>query len=108
MTFQIIIKGEEEQRRKLKGKNVSELAKNMESIGWPTEMPNEEMRDRIKHAEKRSGRSLQASDCMEIAKEVGIRPKHERIRQIAQKQGLEYFETGYPDPNEHGDLVHRK
>ena len=108
MSFQIIIKGEEEQRRKLKGKNISEFAKNMESTGWPTEMPTEEMRDRIKHVEERSGRSLQSQDCREIAKEVGIRSKRERIAQIARDKGLLHVPVGYVDRNEHGDLIIRK
>ena len=107
MTFQIIIKGEEEDRKRLKGKNVSEFAKNMESMEWPTEMPSEEIRDRIKHAEQRNERPLQRQDVAKIAREVGVN-RHKRIQEIARDKGLTLFKTGYPDVDEKGNLVHRK
>jgi len=62
MTFQIIIKGDEENRKRLKGKNISELGKNMESEGWPSEFVNEEQRDKVAFVERKLGRSLTRRD----------------------------------------------
>ena len=58
MTFHIIIKGNEESRKRLKGKNISELGRNLESEGWPSEFKNEEERDKIAFVERKLGRPL--------------------------------------------------
>ena len=62
MTFQIIVKGDEENRKRLKGKNISELARNLESEGWPSEFKNEEERDRVAFVERKLGRPLTRID----------------------------------------------
>ena len=96
----IIIHGKEHDQKRIKGKNVTEFSKNMESIGWPTEFSNEEMRDRVKYLEKRERRPLKKVDVPNIAKEMGIPTKRERIRKIAKDKDLTYFKRGYPDPKE--------
>jgi hypothetical protein len=58
MTFQIIIKGASEERKRLKGKSISEFGKNLESEGWPSEFKNEEQRDKVKFIERKLGRPL--------------------------------------------------
>jgi hypothetical protein len=58
MSFQIIIKGKSEETKRLKGRNISELARNLESEGWPSEFKSEEDRDRVAFAEKKLGRPL--------------------------------------------------
>ena len=56
MTLQIIIK--DKTNKKLKGKNISELARNLESEGWPSEFKDEGERDRVAFAERKLGRPL--------------------------------------------------
>ena len=107
MTFQIIIKGKEENRRRLKGKTVSEFAKNMESMGWPSEFTSEEHRDRVKSVERRNKRPLCPQDSAQIFREMGFNQQR-RIREIANAKGCEYFERGYPDRDENGDIVIRR
>jgi hypothetical protein len=107
MTFHIIIKGKEENRRRLKGKTVSEFAKNMESMGWPSEFVSEEHRDRVKHAERRNERPLRRQDSAQISREMGFNQQR-RIREIANAESCEFFERGYPDRDENGDIVIRK
>lgn len=58
MTFQIIIRS----KNRWKGKNVTEMARNLESEGWPSEFRNEEERDRVAFAEKKLGRPIKRSD----------------------------------------------
>ena len=65
MTFQIIIKGKGEERKRLKGKNISEFGKNLESEGWPSEFKNEEQRERVAEAESKLGRPLVREDTGE-------------------------------------------
>jgi len=60
MTLQIIIK--DPTNKKLKGKNISELAKNLESEGLPSEFRNEEERDKVAFAERKLGRPLTKAD----------------------------------------------
>lgn len=60
MTFQIIIK--DNTSKKLKGKNVSEFARNLESEGWPSEFRNEDERDRVAFEERKLGRPLTRAD----------------------------------------------
>jgi hypothetical protein len=62
MTFQIIIKGHSENMKRLKGKNVSEFGKNLESEGWPSEFATEEQRDKVKFLENKLGRPLIRED----------------------------------------------
>ena len=62
MGFQIIIKGRDASRRRLKGKGVTEYARNLESEGWPSEFRSEEERDRAKFHEKQLGRPLRKLD----------------------------------------------
>jgi len=63
---EIIIKGDKENLRRLKGKNVSELAKNLESEGWPTEFVSEEQRDKVKSLEKKLERPITRKDLGHI------------------------------------------
>jgi len=58
----IIIKGKEENLKRLKGKSITELGKNLESEGWPSEFRNEGERDRAKFLEKKLGRPLIRAD----------------------------------------------
>jgi len=62
MTFQIIIKGESESRKRLKGKNISELGRNLESEGWPSEFRDEGERDKVNFVERKLGRPLTKAD----------------------------------------------
>jgi hypothetical protein len=62
MTFQIIIK----RKNKWKGKNVTELAKNLESMGWPSEFKDEGERDRIAFEERKLGRPITRADIKKI------------------------------------------
>ena len=64
--MEIIIKGDRENLGRLKGKNVSELAKNLESEGWPTEFVSEEQRDRVKFLEKKLERPITRKDIKQI------------------------------------------
>ena len=62
MTFHIIIKGESESRKRLKGKNISELGRNLESEGWPSEFKDEGERDKVAFLERKLGRPLTRRD----------------------------------------------
>jgi len=57
-----IIKGKSENLKRLKGKNISELAKNLESEGWPSEFASESERDKIKWLEKKLERPATKKD----------------------------------------------
>jgi hypothetical protein len=56
--MEIIIKD----KNKIKGKSISEFAKNLESEGWPSEFVNNEQRDKVKYMERKLGRPLRSSD----------------------------------------------
>lgn len=71
----IIIKGREEDRARLKGKTITELAKNLESEGWPSEFRNEEERDRVKYLERKKGHYLQPGD-------VPVDGRPEKVREF--------------------------
>jgi len=60
--MEIIIKGDEVELKRLKGKNVSELGKNLESEGFPSEFVNEGEQDKVKFLEKKLGRPATKSD----------------------------------------------
>jgi len=60
--MEIIIKGDEIELKRLKGKNVSELGKNLESEGFPSEFVNEGEQDKVKFLEKKLGRPATKSD----------------------------------------------
>ena len=60
--MEIIIRGKEEDLKKLKGKDVCELGKNLESEGWPSEFSNEGERDRVKFLRRKLGRPIRKSD----------------------------------------------
>ena len=60
--MEIIIKYKEESLKRLKGKNISEFGKNLESEGWPSEFKNEGERDKVKFLEKKLGRPATKSD----------------------------------------------
>jgi len=62
----IIIKDRESNLKKLKGKHISELARNLESEGWPSEFTNEEERDRVKCLEKKLEHPLTKKDLLEL------------------------------------------
>ena len=60
--MEIIIKGKEQGLKRLKGQNISEFGKNLESHGWPSEFRNEGEKDRIKYLEKKLGRVATKND----------------------------------------------
>ena len=62
MGLQIIIRD----KSKLKGRNVSEFARNMESEGWPSEFRNEGERDRVAFAERKLGRPITRAEVKKI------------------------------------------
>ena len=62
MTFQIIIRD----KSKLKGRNISEFARNLESEGWPSEFKNEGERDRVAFEEKKLGRAITRKELKKI------------------------------------------
>jgi hypothetical protein len=62
MTFQIIIR----RPGKWRGKNITELGKNLESIGWPSEFKNEGERDRVAFEERKLGRPITKSELKKI------------------------------------------
>ena len=62
MTFHIIIKGESENRKRIKGKSVSELGRNLESEGWPSEFKDEGERDKVAFIERKLCRPLTRRD----------------------------------------------
>ena len=66
----IIVRGKERNLRTLKGKNVSEFSRNLESIGWPSEFANKEVEDRAKFIESKEGRPLAKGDLKKIAREI--------------------------------------
>jgi len=66
--MEIIIKGKEESLKRLKGKSVCDLAKNLESEGWPSEFRNEGERDKARFLEDKLGRPLRKGDAEKIAK----------------------------------------
>lgn len=74
MTY-IIVKGKERSQQTLKGKNISEFSRNMESEGWPSEFPNKEVQDRINWEEKRKRSVLSKEDASRIAKEINMKPR---------------------------------
>ena len=54
----IIVKGASQEHSRLRGKNITEFAKNMESEGWPTEFANEEERSKVEFMERKAGAPL--------------------------------------------------
>jgi hypothetical protein len=67
MTFQIIVRSSRTNPTgKLKGRNVSEFARNMESEGWPSEFANEGERDRVAFEEKKLGRAITRKELKKI------------------------------------------
>jgi len=60
--MEIIIKGDEEDLKRLKGKSISEFGKNLESEGFPSEFANEGEQDKVKFLEKKLGRPATKSD----------------------------------------------
>ena len=103
----IIVRGEERQRERLKGKTISEFAKNLESEGWPTEFVNEEHRDRVKSEERRNERPLRHQDSIKISREMRF-DQLKKIREIADEKGCEYVEHGYVDRDDNGNIIIRK
>lgn len=64
--MEIIIKGDKENLKRLKGKNISEFAKNLESEGWPSEFKNEGERDKVRFLEKKLDRPAKKSDLKQL------------------------------------------
>jgi hypothetical protein len=62
MTFQIIIKS----KTKWKGRNVTEMARNLEGEGWPSEFRNEGERDRVAFEEKKLGRAITRAELRKV------------------------------------------
>jgi len=60
--MEIIIKGDEVELKRLKGKNITEFGKNLESEGFPSEFKHEEEQDKVKFLEKKLGRPATKSD----------------------------------------------
>jgi len=60
--MEIIIKGDQEDLKRLKGKSISELGKNLESEGFPSEFKHEGEQDKVKFLEKKLGRPATKSD----------------------------------------------
>ena len=58
-------------RNKIKGKSISEMARNLESEGWPSEFSNEEMRDRVQFLEKKKGGPISKQDIHNISQRKG-------------------------------------
>jgi hypothetical protein len=67
MTFQIIIRSSKTNPvGKLKGRSVSEFARNMESEGWPSEFKHEGERDRLAFEERKLGRAITRAELKKI------------------------------------------
>jgi len=66
--MEIIIRGKDEELKRLKGKSVCDLARNLESEGWPSEFRNDVERDKARYLERRLGRPLRKGDAEKIAK----------------------------------------
>jgi hypothetical protein len=68
--MEIIIRGHSRggnaEQRRLKGKSVTEFAKNLESEGWPSEFRSEDERSRVKFVEKKLGRALEKDEIKRI------------------------------------------
>ena len=83
----IIVKGGGRETATLKGKTVTEMAKNLESEGFPTEFDSEEQADRFAFIEKKEGRPLQKSDVItdgrhELVKQIHNADKRGEIREV--------------------------
>ena len=67
MSFTIIVRSSRTNPTgKLKGRNVSEFARNMESEGWPSEFKNEGERDRVAFEERKLGRAITRAELKKI------------------------------------------
>lgn len=66
--MEVIIRGKEESLKRLKGKSVCDLARNLESEGWPSEFRNDSERDRARYLERKLGRPLRKGDAEKIAR----------------------------------------
>jgi len=64
--MEIIIRDKESSLKRLKGKNLSELGKNLESEGWPSEFRNEAEQDKTKYLENKLGRPLTKQDIKKL------------------------------------------
>jgi len=65
--MEIIIKGDDaEELKKLKGKNITEFGKNLESEGFPSEFASEGEQDKVKFLEKKLGRPATKSDLRHV------------------------------------------
>jgi hypothetical protein len=64
----IIIK--DKSRRFIKGRNITDMAHNLQSEGWPSEFSSEEAFDRAKFIENREGRILNKDDMRKINHEM--------------------------------------
>jgi hypothetical protein len=83
----IIVKGGGRETQTLKGKSVTELAKNLQSEGFPTEFDSEEQADRLAFIEKKEGRPLQKSDVItdgrhRMTKQIQEADKRGDIREV--------------------------
>jgi len=66
--MEIIIKGAEASLRRLKGKGVCDLSKNLASEGWPSEFRNEEEISRAEYLERKLEHPLTKSDVKQHEK----------------------------------------
>jgi len=93
--MQIIVKDEVHNRTRLKGKTVTDFAKNLQSEGWPPETDVEE-HDRIKYAERRNRYSLKTEDAVQIKKEMGV-DLEKNINKLGKEKGYTLYKKGYPN-----------
>lgn len=113
------VNGKEHNLKRLKGKTVTEFAKNLESLGYPSEFHNEEMRDRARSVEKRYGNtqwkrgSFTKADTQNIAKNMGALTRDEAMKRMAARRGItvpdsrEYGSTNYYQPGGADKMVAR-
>lgn len=73
MGLQIIIRN----KNKWRGRNISEMASNLESTGWPSEFSSEEARDKVKWLENKERRPVTKRELLSINKPV--KPKGGKV-----------------------------
>lgn len=71
-------------KNKIKGKTVSEYAKNLESEGFPSEYSHPEMKERIRYIEK--DHRFRREDLEQIKRQVGY-DRSKEIEKIARDLG---------------------
>jgi len=90
----IIVKGGGRETATLKGRNVTEFAKNLQSEGFPTEFDSEEQADRLAFIEKKEGRPLQKSDVIID----GRRPLVKKVKDADRRGEIKVVDPGEIQP----------